>query len=249
MYKNEREHEILQLLSATGYMTVSELSSRLYTSESSIRRNLSSLQNQGLVRRNYGGVELLTKNSQILPFETRAYRNIPQKQEIARKACQLIKDDDVVFLDQSSTTFFLANELMKRSHLTIITNNIEILSLLSETEMEIISSGGRLSKENRCCLVGDDAIHCFSQIRADHAFFSTKALAGDGTLYDCNREEVFVRNAMIANAANLVYLCDTGKFDTFSSYKQGSLKDVNYLVTEKKPEDVTLSGFSDLIIL
>ncbi len=247
--KNEREQEIIQLLTTHGYMTVTQLSEELFTSESSIRRHLSSLQNQGLVKRNYGGAELLTKNSQILPFATRAYRDIPQKQEIARKACQLIKDDDVIFLDQSSTTFFLAYELLKRSHVTIITNNIEILSLLSATELEVISTGGRLSKENRSCLVGDDAIQCFSQIRADHAFFSTKALASDGTLYDCNREEVFVRNTMIANAANKVYLCDTGKFDTYSSYKQGNLKDVNYIVTEKKPQDVRLEGFPGLTIL
>lgn len=247
--KNEREQEILQLLTINKYMTVTELSERLFTSESSIRRHLTSLQNQGLVKRNYGGVELLTKNSQILPFATRAYRDIPQKQEIARKACQLIKDDDVVFLDQSSTTFFLAYELMKRSHLTIITNNIEILSLLSATELEVISTGGHLSKENRSCLVGDDAIQCFSQIRADHAFFATKSLGPDGILYDCNREEVFVRNTMLANAANKVYLCDTGKFGTYSSYKQGSLRDMNYIVTEKKPQDVTLEGFPHLTIL
>ncbi len=247
--KNEREQEILKLLVSHGYMSVSELSEQLFTSESSIRRHLTSLQNQGLVKRNYGGVELLTKNSQILPFATRAYRDIPQKQEIARKACKLIKDDDVIFLDQSSTTFFLAYELMKRSHLTIITNNIEILSLLSATEHEVISTGGRLSRENRSCLVGDDAIQCFSQIRADHAFFSTKSLASDGTLFDCNREEVFVRNTMIANAANKVYLCDTGKFDTYSSYKQGTLRDVDYIVTEKKPQAITLKGFPNLVIL
>lgn len=247
--KNEREQEILNLLVNQGYMSVTELSERLFTSESSIRRHLTSLQNQGLVKRNYGGVELLTKNSQILPFATRAYRDIPQKQEIARKACKLIKDDDVVFLDQSSTTFFLAYELMKRSHITIITNNIEILSLLSATELEVISTGGRLSRENRSCMVGDDATQCFSQIRADYAFFSTKALASDGTLFDCNREEVFVRNTMIANAAKKVYLCDTGKFDTYSSYKQGNLGDVDYLVTEKKPQEISLEGFPKLIIL
>lgn len=247
--KNEREKEIIQLLTTHGYMTVTELSEQLFTSESSIRRHLSSLQNQGLVKRNYGGAELLTKNSQILPFATRAYRDIVQKQEIARKASTLIKDDDVIFLDQSSTTFFLAYELLKRSHLTIITNNIEILSLLSATELEVISAGGRLSKENRSCLVGDDTIQCFSQIRADHAFFSTKALSSDGTLYDCNREEVFVRNTMIANAANKVYLCDTGKFDTYSSYRQGSLHDVDYIVTEKKPQDVHLESFPKLTIL
>ena len=78
--KNEREQEILKLLVSHGYMSVSELSEQLFTSESSIRRHLTSLQNQGLVKRNYGGVELLTKNSQILPFATRAYRDIPQKQ-------------------------------------------------------------------------------------------------------------------------------------------------------------------------
>jgi len=249
MFKNEREQEILQLLHLNGYMTVSDLSKQLFTSESSIRRNLTSLKKQGLVKRNYGGAELIAKNSQILPFSTRADQNISEKHEIARKACRLIKDGDVIFLDSSSSVFFLADELLKRTNITIVTNNVEVISLLSQSELEIISSGGRLSKETRSCFIGDDAVHCFSKIRADYAFFATKALASDGTLYDCNQEEVFVRTVMLANTATKVYLCDTGKFNTYSTYKQGTLKDVDYIITEKKPQDVSLEGFPNLTIL
>ena len=249
MYRNEREQEILQLLHLNGYMTVAELSKQLFTSESSIRRNLTALTKQGLVKRNYGGAELLTRNSQILPFSTRADRNIYEKHEIARKACQLIKDGDVIFLDASSSVFFLANEILNRSNITVVTNNLEVISLLSQSKLEIISSGGRLSKDTRSCFIGDDAMNCFSKIRADHAFFATKSLSPDGTLYDCDREEVAVRTVMLANTANKVFLCDTGKFDTYSTYKQGTLKDVDYIITEKKPQEVTLQGFPNLKIL
>ena len=73
MYKNEREHEILKLLSSEGYLTVRQLSKLLYTSESSVRRDLASLENQGMVIRSYGGVELVKNSSQIIPFSTRAH--------------------------------------------------------------------------------------------------------------------------------------------------------------------------------
>ena len=79
MYRNEREHEIIKILSTEKYVTVKQLSTLLYTSESSIRRDLTSLENQGMVARSYGGVELVKNTSQILPFSTRAHHNIAAK--------------------------------------------------------------------------------------------------------------------------------------------------------------------------
>ena len=86
MYQNERELEIQKILAQTGYVSVQELSQQLYTSPSSIRRDLTALEKRGLVRRSYGGVELVKNSSQILPFSTRAHQNIPAKKIMARKA-------------------------------------------------------------------------------------------------------------------------------------------------------------------
>ena len=235
MLKNEREREIINILkNEDSFITVKELCKRLYASESSIRRDLTSLENRGLVKRTYGGAELITKFSNVVSFNKRYHQNIEAKKEIAKKAAKLIKDGSVIFLDQSSTTFYLANEIINRNSLTVVTNNIEILSLLSNSGIKVISSGGLLRPENRSCLIGDDAKGVFENIYADALFFSAKSLSDEGVISDCTREEVVLRNSMFKNSAKKIFLCNSEKFGTQSAYKQCTLSDIDYLVCENE---------------
>ena len=86
MLKNEREQEILTVLQSTGYATVKFLSEELYTSESCVRRALTGLTEKGLVRRSYGGVELLRSHTNVTSFGARAHQNAAAKQAIAKKS-------------------------------------------------------------------------------------------------------------------------------------------------------------------
>ncbi len=235
MLKNEREREIINILkSEDGFVTVKELCRKLYTSESSVRRDLTALESRGLVKRTYGGAELITNFSNIISFNKRSYHNTEAKKVIAKKAARLIKDGNVVFLDQSSTSFYLANEIRNRKSLTIVTNNIEILCLLSNSAIKAVSSGGFLSPENRNCLIGSDAQTIFENTYADIMFFSAKSLSDDGIIFDCTREEVVLRNSMLRNADKKVFLCDGEKFGTKSPYKQCTLSDIDYLISENE---------------
>ena len=237
MYKNERQRAILQFLQAHQYATVEQLSSALFTSISSIRRDLIEMERENLVIRNYGSVELVKSNSRSVPYFLQAQRRIEEKRRIAKKAAALVKDRDIVFLDQSNTSLFLAEELVQDKKITIVTNNLDILgSVYSQHNITIYSSSGLVSRGRRC-LIGDDAIATFNRIRADFAFFSTSALSSDGVLYDPSLPEVLVRDAMITNAHKKVCLCDTEKYDTFSGYRQCALSDIDYLVSETEPTD------------
>lgn len=234
MLNREREQEILSILKTTnGFVTVRQLCESLFASESSIRRDLKALETRGLVKRSYGGAVLESNYSNIVTFNHRTRQNISAKREIAQKAAGLIKDGDIVFLDQSSTAFYLAGELIDRSSLTVVTNNIEITMLLANSKIRLISSGGFLSNENRNCLIGGDAQRTFENVFADIMFFSVKAISDDGLVTDCSREEIVVRNAMLKNAQKKVLLCDSSKFDKRAPFKQCELGDVDYLISEE----------------
>ena len=233
MMNREREQEILSILKTTNsFVTVRQLCESLYASESSIRRDLKALEARGLVKRSYGGAELENNYSNIVTFNYRTRQNISAKRKIAQKAAPLIKDGDIVFLDQSSTAFYLAEQIIDRSSLTVVTNNIEITMLLSNSKIRLLSSGGFLSDENRNCLIGGDAQRTFEGIYADIAFFSVKAVSEDGVVTDCSREEVVVRDAMLKNAAKRVLLCDSSKFGGRAPFKQCKLEDVDWLISE-----------------
>lgn len=250
MLKNEREREILQLLKRQdGFITVKELCTKLYASESSIRRDLTSLENRGFIKRVYGGAELITNFLNVIAFNKRAHHNVEAKKAIARKAAKLVKDGCILFLDQSSTSFYLANELIHKNSLTVITNNIEILTLLSNSNHKVVSSGGLLSSDNRSCLIGSDAQYIFENTYADIAFFSTKAISDDGIISDCIREEITVRNSMLKNATKKIFLCDSEKFGAKAVYKQCSLSDVDYMISEDEKAQKFSTHSKSLLIL
>lgn len=232
MYKREREQQILYLLQNRKQMTVAELSKILYTSESSIRRDLNSMELNGLIKRTHGGAELLGNNPAIIPFANRLHYKILEKKKIAKKALKYIADGQVIFLDQSSSALFIAHELTNFKHITVITNNIEILSTMADSELKIYSSGGYVSPTNRNCLIGEDAHKIFEKTHADLTFFSAKALSPDGILYDPTREEIHIHDTMLEHSAKKIFLCDSGKFNKYASYRQCSLKDIDDMISE-----------------
>ena len=105
--------------------------------------------------------------------------------------------------------------------------------LLSNSGIELISSGGFLSAENRNCLIGGDAQKTFENVFADIMFFSVKAISDDGLVTDCSREEIIVRETMLKNADKKVLLCDSSKFSVRAPFKQCELGDVDYLISEE----------------
>lgn len=250
MYQNEREMEIQKILAREQYMTVRQLSQLLYTSESSIRRDLSALEKRGVVKRSYGGVELAKTNIQVPPFRARLHDRVREKKIIAEKAVSLVHDGDIVFLDQSSSAMFVARALMGRAKVTVVTNNIEILSLLSQTDLEVISSGGALCRNNRNCLLGQDAHRIFDEVQANFLFFSTKALSDDGIIYDCSREEVCIRNTMLEHAEQRVFLCTGEKMGKKSGYRQCAANEIEYIITDRRPSEAeaVLSDYPGIIL-
>jgi DeoR/GlpR family transcriptional regulator of sugar metabolism len=250
MLKGERQQQILTILKeADGFVSVGQLCETLYASESSIRRDLCRMEQQGLVKRTYGGAEAVTNPSGIPAFDYRYGQNAAAKREIAEKAVTLIKDGSVIFLDQSSTAFCLAAVLPNKSSLTVITNNIEIMCLLSKSNINVIASGGQICRANRTCLVGADAQQIFEATHADIAFFSCKALTADGTIYDYSREEVTTRGSILRNAEKIVFLCDSGKFSRNAPYKQCTLSDVDYLISEGNAAAHFAEKFKGLSVL
>lgn len=232
MKEKTRDQLVLDILKENGHTSVHTLCQTLFLSEATVRRCLAELARRGLIRRTHGGAALLENYTHVSPFRSRIILNSAAKREIAEKAAALVPDGSILFLDQSSTAFYLAEKLTEKTALTVITNNIEIAACLSQTNFDVFLSGGQLCRDARMCLVGADAQETFRQFHADFAFFSTRSLSDSGVLSDCNREEIHVRNAMLKNAACRVFLCDSSKFATTSGHIQCSLSDVDMLISE-----------------
>lgn len=211
MNKN-RERQILEILLKERRVTVKRLAELIFISEPSVRRDLKSLEKQNLIKRVHGGAVLEeTALSQIkIPFLVREYEQSDAKAIIARKAMEIIEDDDVIFLDASTSCYYLIPFFAEKRNLTVITNGVKALSKLAEYNIHTISTGGELI--NSClALVGEDAHKTIEGYNADVAFFSCRGVSAEGYLTDITPEENNVRKRMIKQAKKAYLLCASEK--------------------------------------
>lgn len=237
MYKNEREQEIIGFLNQYSYVTVEYLAKKMCVSASSIRRDLASMEARGIVKRSYGGVEIIKDGGRTIPFSMRMHENASAKRKIAEKAAELLHSGDVVFIDGSSSAFFVAKELVKIKNITVVTNSIESLCYFMDYDIRAYCTGGNMHRENRATLVNEHAEAMISNFYADFTFFSAQSLCTDGRIYDCYSSEVPLRNAMMKNSAKSVFLCDGTKLGRHSTYFQCRLSEVDYVVSEVELDD------------
>ncbi len=229
----EREKSILEIAIKEKSVTVKDLAERLYASEPSIRRDLTSLENQRLLRRTHGGAVLDEKAlSEIkIPFLLRELEKSDEKIKIARKAVELIKDDSTVFLDASTSAYAMIPFLTGKKIL-VITNGIKALSRLSESGIACIGTGGTVI--NSClAFAGDDAYRIIEQYNADICFFSCRGLSADGRLTDISQPENAVRLKMIEHSEKAYLLCTSDKMNKLYYHNLCTVDDIDGVITSE----------------
>lgn len=234
---NNQEKEILELLAKKNFIKIEELSSLLSVSPSTVRRKLSELQQRGLIQRLRGGAQLNDEKNYFPKFSFRSHMNSFEKKKIALSAIKLIKNGDVIFLDGSTSSFFIAEYLSEFKNIKVFTNGIDTLSLLAKYNINAYSTGGHVSEENPSVLVGHYADSMIKSVKADISFFSAQAIFKDGEIYDCFEQENVLRLSMIKNSAKSVFLCDGTKFGRTAPFRLCSINDVDYIVSDCAAEN------------
>lgn len=239
----KRIDQILDIIKRQGYVTVKQLCQELHYSTATINRDLNDLQKQKLVIRHYGGAELVERKGTPLVF--RYHKMRPVKRVISKKAAELIKDSMTIFIDGCTTTQYMAEYIKDIKNLTVITNNLNLVSHLSEAGVNCICLGGKIV-EPPYMTGGEDAGVQAMTYTADLAFFSTAGVSIDGYVSECNGY-FSLHRAMLKQANRRVFLfdhqkigvtgtrvlCDFSKVDTvISDYVFSDAVKANYPQTE-----------------
>ena len=206
----ERQNEIMALLRERKSMTVHALSELLFTSESTVRRDLSDLERAGKVRRTFGGVILEETLTKEVPRLLRQSQNHEAKQKIAQKAKQYLANGKVIFLDASTTVAHLVPVLAEFSDLTVITNSPSTSLELGNLGIRTFCTGGALLPSSQA-FVGSGAEDFVRRFNADLMFFSSRGISEDGRITDSSVEESRLRQVMMKYAKKKIYLFDTTK--------------------------------------
>ncbi|MBR2431409.1 MAG: DeoR/GlpR transcriptional regulator [Clostridia bacterium] len=233
MITYERQVEILNYLRSNNCATFKELAKAVYASESSVRRDIKSLEAQGYVKQTYGGVVLASYVNEIVPLKLREGKNTAAKDTVAKEAAKYIFDGATLLLDGSSTVRRLIKYINRYESLKIITNNHEIFSELQNEKVTVYSTGGRFDPQNKIFL-GSTAEEYVRNISADILFFSSQAISEDGEISDVSEEETSLRRVMLSRAKKKIFLCDSSKLGLEKTFRLCSKNDVDVIVCDKK---------------
>ncbi len=228
----KRQEEILEHLNEHTFLTVERLSELTYTSPSSIRRDLTRLQNLSLIKRTHGGASIFNAMNQTIPLNSRMSKNITEKRLIAKKAASLLHDGQSVMLDGSSTAGFLIPYIAKHKDMLVFTNNM--LTAINAVNYGIATHCiGGFSVDRSAVLSGTQAYRTLAELHPDILFFSSKSLSKSGVISDPISEENYIRSLMLENAKFSVFLCDSEKFDSESLYALTALDKIDVCVFDR----------------
>lgn len=237
--KVQRHTQIVERVRAAGTVSVTDLSSALAVSASTIRRDLSQLDRAGVLNRVHGGASLasslLLDPDTTRPFADVARAHLAEKSAVAAAAATLVRDGEVVALDIGTTTALLARALRGRS-ITVVTNSLAVLDELRyDEEVELILLGGlvRRSYHSVVGVLTEDAVR---QIGVDRAFIGTSGIADGGEVMDTTFVEVPVKRALVSVARHVVVVADGHKIPGSGSMRVCSGTSVDVLVTTSEAD-------------
>jgi DeoR/GlpR family transcriptional regulator of sugar metabolism len=237
MLPRERLEIIKKIALEERKVYVSKLSEKFKVTEETIRRDLEKLELEGLVTRSYGGAILnAEKTNEDVPFYKRSQTNIEGKKYIASRAIELIKKGSTLVADSSSTVLEILKSIKNRSDVTVITNSVEVLQELSQTELNIISTGGGL-KQKSLSLQGPITQSTIQKYNVDLALVSCKGMDINKGILDSNEAEAEIKRTMIKQASRVMLVIDHSKYDKTSFVKLFEFENIDYIITDQKPRE------------
>lgn len=231
MSRAERQRLIVELLQQCKFLRVEELSQLLYTSPSSIRRDLSVLEAKRQVRRSHGGVTLFEEETAA--FDVRIRKNIVGKKRIAKKAAALLQDNLSVMLDGSSSAMYMLPYLKEHKGITVFSNNLKTVSGAIEAGLRTYCLGGE-ALDKSAVLSGTYTDEAAEKIYPDLLFFSSQCLSDEGEITDSSETENRLRKIMLRNAEKTVFLCDSDKLGKRSLHRLCHIGDADYVFFDQE---------------
>ena len=242
----DRRAAIIKALQRDGQVSVARLSQIHQVSEVTIRNDLTQLEKKDLLIRTRGGAlkkELVAADTDI---SEKARRHQREKQLIGIKAAALVRDGETIILDSGSTTMEIAKNLGSRNELSVITNALNIASILAgHPSLRVIMPGGFL-RHNSLSLVGTPAEENLRNYRCDKLFLGVDGIDSTYGLSTPNSEEAHLNRLMIEVVREVIVVTDSSKFLRKSFAFISTMDKVHTIVTDRGIPDREYKAFLQL---
>jgi DeoR/GlpR family transcriptional regulator of sugar metabolism len=242
LFLQERLDQIVTLLQEEGRVSVADLSDHFGVSAVTIRNDLTSLQQQGLLVRTHGGaVTRQDPNMEPPAFALRKDLHRLEKERIGRAAAALVRDGDSVALDASTTAWQIARHLKDRQELTVVTNGLFIaLEFLDSPGVSVVMPGGALRAAS-ASLVGDEGACILERYHVQKGFFGAGGFTLEEGLTDTNQYEVELKQRMVERSKQVIAVVDSSKWGQVTFASLASLEHLDHVITDEAAPDAMVA--------
>ncbi|MFU8851635.1 DeoR/GlpR family DNA-binding transcription regulator [Micromonospora sp. SL1-18] len=234
MLARQRQAAILERVRAAGGVRVTDLAIEFGVSDMTIRRDLETLHEQGLLAKVHGGATLAGSTDEP-GFRAKSIRQSAEKAAIAARAVQLVRPGAAVALSAGTTTAELARRLVDVPGLTVVTNSLpvaEILHVGGRPDQTVVLTGGVRTPSD--ALVGPLAVAALGALHLDLLFLGVHGISERAGFTTPNLMEADTNRALVAAADRLVVLADHSKWGTVGISSIVGLEAADVLVTDDR---------------
>jgi DeoR family glycerol-3-phosphate regulon repressor len=229
-----RHKQILQLVQNQGFVTIEFLARHFSVTPQTIRRDIKILSDSGQLHRYHGGTGRITSTENVA-YNQRKVICLQEKQRIAHMVASQVPNHASLFINIGTTTEEIAKELVHHQRLRIITNNLNVASILSANEnFEVIVAGG-LVRHRDCGIIGEATIDFIHRFKVDYGIIGISGIDLDGTLLDFDYREVRAARAIIENSRKVYLAADHTKFGRNAMVRLGNIDEIDVLFTDRQP--------------
>lgn len=242
----ERRTQIEQMITKNKSVLVPELAKQFDVTTETIRSDLEKLEKQGVLIRTYGGATLVESSEPDMEIHRRDVVNFEGKQSIGKRAAEMIKDGETVFLDASTSSLHLARNIKEKRGITVITNAEKIVLELSECpDIKVICVGGMLNKKNMSYSgrSSEDVIR--RNYYANKVFFSCRGVTLSRGLMESSEAEAEIKKAMIDCSESAIFLCDKRKLGRLGVPVITELSKIDCFITDIKLDEEWNNALAD----
>jgi DeoR/GlpR family transcriptional regulator of sugar metabolism len=245
----QRQEVILREVDRSGGARVSELVDVLAVSDMTVRRDIEALAAKGLVVKVHGGVTAVGGRSADEPgFHLKAEMNPAQKLAIARVTAGLIPPGASIAISAGTTTYAVAQALVKVPNLTVVTNSPRVADLLHNAQRDdltVVLTGGVRTPSD--ALAGPVADATLRSLHVDMLILGVHGIDGEAGLTTPNLIEAATNRALIATARRVIVVADHSKWGVVGLSTIATLEQVDVLVTDAELDEVSQRTVSEQV--
>ena len=237
MLSEQRHKEILHLLAEKGSIKTSTLCNVLSASRETVRRDLESLEEKGMLRRIHGGavkVEERHENAaQYTSFEQRKNDHSLYKEEVALEAANYISEGQAIALDSGTTSLELARVIKNRFHsLTVVTNSLTIANELSDAKgITLVLTGGIYNTEEKAFL-SDMATLILDRINIDLLFLTTCGISVERGITYQRVDDLIIQSKLMEASDKTIVIADSSKLGVNSLVRMCGIEEISMIITD-----------------